>query len=208
MIEAITKGILLGIFVSFLIGPVFFGLIQTSIRQGIGRAMIYEIGTITSDTFVITLCYLGLAPIFERESYKYAIAIIGAVILFLFGLYPFIIKKKKPETNNEPEIIKSSAFALISKSFLLNTINPSVIVFWIVWVGFGVSNFGSKSSHLWGYFISILGTMILFDFLKAFGANKIKKYLKPKTFILISKIEGVLLIIFSAVILIRTFFFS
>jgi hypothetical protein len=47
--------------------------------------------------------------------------------------------------------------------------------------------------------------MILFDFLKAFGANKIKKYLRPRTFDLIAKIEGILLIIFSVVILVRTF---
>jgi len=205
MIEAIASGIFLGIVISFMIGPVFFGLIQVSIRQGIGRAMIYEIGTVTSDVMVIVLCYLGLASFIQQDKYKFAVAIVGAIVLFLFGLYPLVIKKQKKQEEIKEIEAKSTAFSLITKSFLLNTINPSVILFWILQVGLAVTNF--NGGVLWAYFISIVGTMILFDFLKAFGANKIKRYLKPRTFALIAKIEGILLIIFSAVILIRTFFF-
>lgn len=208
MLTAIASGILLGIVISFMIGPVFFGLIQTSIRQGLGRAMIYEIGTVVSDISVIVLCYLGLAAIFQEDKYRYTIAIIGAIILFIFGLYPFIIKKKGRAEGVEEIQTKSSAVSLITKSFLLNTINPSVILFWILQVGLAVSNFHGKKSIILSHFIAVISTMILFDFLKAFGANKIKKYLKPRTFELIAKIEGILLIIFSGVILARTFLFS
>lgn len=207
MLTAISSGILLGVIISFLIGPVFFGLIQTSIRQGLGRAMIYEIGTILSDTIILFLCYLGLAKILAGDSYRHAIGIAGAILLFGMGLYPLVFKKKKKpaEQGVEPIDDKSHPFALILKSFLLNTINPSVILFWIFQVSLAVSNFGGKQGIIITHFIAVLSTMILFDFLKAFGANKIKKYLRPRTFDLIAKVEGVLLIIFSVVILVRTF---
>jgi threonine/homoserine/homoserine lactone efflux protein len=205
MLTAISSGILLGVIISFLIGPVFFGLIQTSIRQGLGRAMIYEIGTILSDTIILFLCYLGLAKILAGDSYRHAIGIAGAILLFSMGLYTLLKKKKKTNQGVEPIVEKSHPLALILKSFLLNTINPSVILFWILQVSLAVSNFGGKKGIIIAHFISVLSTMILFDFLKAFGANKIKKYLRPRTFDLIAKIEGILLIIFSVVILVRTF---
>lgn len=205
MLTAISSGILLGIIISFLIGPVFFGLIQTSIRQGLGRAMIYEIGTILSDTIILFLCYLGLANILAGESYRHAIGIAGAALLLGMGLYTLLRKRKKAHQGVEPIEEKSHPMALILKSFLLNTINPSVILFWILQVSLAVSNFGGKKSIIVAHFIAVLSTMILFDFLKAFGANKIKKYLRPRTFDLIAKIEGILLIIFSVVILVRTF---
>jgi threonine/homoserine/homoserine lactone efflux protein len=205
MLTAIGSGILLGVIISFLIGPVFFGLIQTSIRQGLGRAMIYEIGTVLSDTSILFLCYLGLANILAGDSYRHAIGIAGAILLFSMGLYTLLKKKKKATEGVEPIEEKSHPLALILKSFLLNTINPSVILFWILQVSLAVSNFGGKQGIIVTHFIAVLSTMILFDFLKAFGANKIKKYLRPKTFDLIAKIEGILLIIFSVVILVRTF---
>ena len=205
MLTAIGSGILLGVIISFLIGPVFFGLIQTSIRQGVGRAMIYEIGTVLSDTIILFLCYLGLANILAADSYRHAIGIAGAILLFSMGLYTLLKKKKEDHQGVEPIEEKSHPLALILKSFLLNTINPSVILFWILQVSLAVSNFGGKQGIIITHFIAVLSTMILFDFLKAFGANKIKKYLRPRTFDLIAKIEGILLIIFSVVILVRTF---
>lgn len=205
MLTAIGSGILLGLIISFLIGPVFFGLIQTSIRQGIGRAMIYEIGTVLSDTIILFLCYLGLANILAGDSYRHAIGIAGAALLLGMGLYTLLRKKKKTHKGVEPIEEKSHPLALILKSFLLNTINPSVILFWILQVSLAVSNFGGKKGIIVTHFIAVLSTMILFDFLKAFGANKIKKYLRPRTFDLIARIEGILLIIFSVVILVRTF---
>lgn len=202
---AIGSGILLGIIISFLIGPVFFGLIQTSIRQGLGRAMIFEIGTVLSDTIIIFLCYLGLANILAGDTYRHAIGIAGAILLFGMGIYPLAFKKTKEHKGVEPIAEKSHPFALISKSFLLNTINPSVILFWIFQVSLAVVNFKGQKGIIISHFVAVLATMILFDFLKAFGANRIKKYLRPRTFNLIAKIEGVLLIIFSVVILVRTF---
>lgn len=207
LLTAIGTGILLGVIISFLIGPVFFGLIQTSIRQGVGRAMIYEIGTVASDTFVIFLCYVGIGQQLSGDEYSFYIGIAGSILLFGMGLYTLLNRKKQKHSDAEHPIdTKSHPLALITKSFLLNTINPSVILFWVFQVTLAVGNFKGEKAILLVHFISVLGTMIFFDFLKAFGANKIKRYLKPKTFELIAKIEGALLIIFALIVLFRALY--
>ena len=49
MITSITQGIVLGVILSFLIGPVFFLLLKLSMEQGQRQAAIFDIGVIASD---------------------------------------------------------------------------------------------------------------------------------------------------------------
>ncbi|MBC7413047.1 MAG: LysE family transporter, partial [Bacteroidia bacterium] len=63
MIKSITEGIVLGIILSFLIGPVFFLLLKLSMEQGQRQAAIFDIGVIASDVIVILLAYFGLSEV-------------------------------------------------------------------------------------------------------------------------------------------------
>ena len=57
MVGAIWKGFLTGIWLSMSFGPVFFLLIQTSIRKGIKHALFFDLGVFMSDLLSILSFY-------------------------------------------------------------------------------------------------------------------------------------------------------
>lgn len=205
MIAALFQGIFLGCVLSALIGPVFFLLIQTSIKKGFRAAMFLELGIFASDAFCVWLCYMGLADIVQNPEYEKAIAIIGGSILIAFGIASIFSHKKMENAN--PEEIKIKIPRLILKGFFFNISNPSVILFWIGSVGVAISQFNSQKGDIFTYFCGTLVTLLGIDILKAYLAIKIKAVLTPKIFDTVNKIAGIIIIGFG-VYLIGSKFFS
>ena len=58
MINDILAGIPWGIFLSFMIGPVFFVLLETSIIKGFRAALVFDLGVVLGDIFFICVAYL------------------------------------------------------------------------------------------------------------------------------------------------------
>ncbi|MFN5982117.1 MAG: LysE family transporter, partial [Fluviicola sp.] len=65
MVELILKGVLTGFILSIMIGPVFFVLLETSIRKGVRAALAFDLGVLLSD-----LIYVLIAFIFSSEITK------------------------------------------------------------------------------------------------------------------------------------------
>ncbi len=204
MIAALFQGIFLGCVLSVLIGPVFFLLIQTSIKKGFRAAMFLEIGIFASDAFCIWLCYMGLASIVQNPEYEKVIAIIGGSILIGFGIATIFSHKKM--SNENPEEIKIKIPRLILKGFFFNISNPSVILFWIGSVGVAISQFNSQRGYIFAYFCGTLITVLGIDILKAYLANKIKSFLTPKMFDIVNKIAGIVIIGFGVYLIGSKFF--
>jgi threonine/homoserine/homoserine lactone efflux protein len=59
MINDILTGIPWGVLLSFMIGPVFFILLETSIIKGFRAALVFDLGVVFGDIFFITIAYLG-----------------------------------------------------------------------------------------------------------------------------------------------------
>jgi threonine/homoserine/homoserine lactone efflux protein len=53
MINDILTGLPWGIFLSFMIGPVFFILIETSITKGFRAALAFDLGVVLGDVFLL-----------------------------------------------------------------------------------------------------------------------------------------------------------
>ena len=49
MLHLVFNGIIFGVLLSFLIGPVFFVLLETSIKKGLVQAIFLDIGVLLSD---------------------------------------------------------------------------------------------------------------------------------------------------------------
>ena len=56
MVNDILSGIPWGIFLSFMIGPVFFILLETSIIKGFRAALVFDLGVVLGD-----ICFIGIA---------------------------------------------------------------------------------------------------------------------------------------------------
>src|SRR5690242_5018461 len=93
--DVILNGVISGIILAFLIGPVFFTIIQTSIERGFGSGTLVAVGVSLSDAFYITLTYLGIYQLFDKGSFREYLAYFGGIVLLAFGLYYLFIKSRR-----------------------------------------------------------------------------------------------------------------
>ena len=68
--EIILNGIISGLVLALLVGPVFFTILQTSIERGFGSGALVAIGVSLSDAFYITLTYLGVYRLFDNGTFR------------------------------------------------------------------------------------------------------------------------------------------
>jgi len=132
MLEDVQAAIPLGFFLSFMIGPVFFVLLETSAIKGFRAAIVFDLGVLLADVLFITVAYFSSFQLLENLSNEPGLYVFGGVILVVYGITTFVKKeaKKKPEeTENESITAKKGYFGLFVKGFLLNFINIGVLLF-------------------------------------------------------------------------------
>ncbi len=217
--------ILIGVFLSVVVnmGPAFITLVQTSLHRGFRSAAWFAFGVILNDAMIISLCILTSVQVkMEDSKIDPALFCIGAgVILLLFGIFTFRKKvrtldtvnqndkndkkEKTPDSNNEEEkavIVKNDVkpawYVFFGKGFALNILNPFVWIFWFSSVAVVAGNMGGNKVSTLVFFAVILGTTLLLELLKAWGAAKLKKFLDAERTTLMNRIAGILLMVFGA----------
>jgi threonine/homoserine/homoserine lactone efflux protein len=195
--EIILKGIISGIVLAFLIGPVFFTILQTSIERGFWSGVVVALGVSLSDTVYIGLCYLGLSQLFDTNEFQLYLAYAGGLILLGFGGYYLFIKSKKLARFNGNHVQERSFFRLFAKGFIINGLSPMVLIFWIGTVGVATSEFGyTTSSQILVFFSAIVATVFVTDIIKAKLADKLRRVLTPGIIKVMNIVLGVVLVIF------------
>ena len=66
MINEYVNAVLLGFGLAFMVGPVFFTLIETSITKGFRAALTFDLGVVLADTMFITVSYFGSVTILQK----------------------------------------------------------------------------------------------------------------------------------------------
>ena len=95
MISAIAEGLIMGLFLSVFIGPVFFLLIETSIKKGVKEAFVMDAGVLLSDVLWILFLWWGIdrfLGFFLNSPYS---MIFAGGIFILFGIAGLVNRKKK-----------------------------------------------------------------------------------------------------------------
>ena len=202
MEEAIVQGILLGLLLSVLIGPVFFLLIRTSIEKGVKAALVLDIGVLAGDAFYIWVGYIGLAEIFKDPTFSKPVGVIGAFILITVGALP-LLRGKSQKKEIELKLKKDNLLFLILKGFLLNITNPFVIFFWIASIGYAVTTFNNDIKLIALYFFSCIFAYMVVDLIKIYLAVLIKSRLTTKKIELVNSIASLGVLILGIIMLVR-----
>lgn len=205
MLVYLLKGITYGLMLSFLIGPIFFALLQAGIEKGFRTGLAIGSGIWISDFLYIVTVYSGLnwiQAVADSPNFKFYVGAIGGVILISFGIGTLLDNKKIDKT----KVIKQSGyFAHAMKGFLINTINPFTIFFWIA-MSTEILTFEASISETILFFGGIFGMIILTDILKVALAKQISKYLKMSYILTFRKIVGIVLLIGGVVLIYKTAF--
>jgi threonine/homoserine/homoserine lactone efflux protein len=197
--EIIFNGFKLGIVLAFLIGPVFFTIIQTSVERGFKNGVLVSLGVSLSDILYVAICYFGLVQFINEPGFRQYLAYAGGGILVLFGLYHLFVKSRKNiRTALEVEGSKKM-YRYLVKGFIINGLSPMVLIFWIGTISVASMDFGySLGYEFFIFFGMVLVTVLATDILKAYLADKLRRLITKRLMMIVNIIVGICLIIFGA----------
>ncbi len=192
--EIILNGVKFGIVLAFLVGPVFFTIIQVSIEKGFWHGVMVTLGVSLSDTIYVTICYFGLIQLIDDAQFRLGMAYVGGTILSLFGLYHLIAKSRKKNLSDYKQDQEKPFYRYFIKGFIINGLSPSVLIFWVGTISLASIDFGySKGSQFFIFFCTLLITVLLTDILKAYLADKLRKLVTARFLMIMNIVLGIAL---------------
>ncbi|MBT2160297.1 LysE family translocator [Zobellia barbeyronii] len=204
MWEDIQAAVPLGFLLSFMIGPVFFVLLETSAIKGFRAAIVFDFGVILADGVFLVIAYFSSYQLLENLSNQPGLYVFGGVILLVYGITT-IFKKPPKHVDSDIRVSKSDYLGLFVKGFLLNFINIGVLVFWlgiIIVVGPSLNN---DPNRIVVFFSTMVGAYFVTDIFKILLAKQLKKKLTGNRIYLIKKGLGVILIVCGIVLIVKGF---
>lgn len=177
---------------SVFVGPIFFLLMEATSAHGIKAGYAVILGAALSDILYISLCYFFVDEVVHLKVHESMLKLFGGIVFMAFGLvYIF----KKPRLNNK----KTSQYRnYFTKSFLINTLNPSVIFFWLGALSVAVVQYNGDSTLIISCLLLALLVAVLVDHLKMYFAVQLSGVNSRNVVMHINKVTGVGLLAFGA----------
>lgn len=196
----------MGFGLAFLVGPIVFALIQTSLEYGYKFGLLVGLGIWLSDVCIILLVYNSLnwiSSVITHPNFEMFVALIGGLILLAVGLAAFFSKKKVSFERTRSLQINGDAFLSLVKGVLINTVNPFTIIFWL-----GISTKilladKTNAQDAFYFFAGIISVLVVTDSFKVLMADKLRSYMQPHILIRVRKISGVIFIGFGLFMLLK-----
>ena len=199
MLQDVLAAIPIGFFLAFLLGPVFFVILETAAIKGFRAAFSFDVGVLFADVVFVLVAYLSTTKLLNSIKDDPALFVFGGGILITYGIIQFIQTKKVLQHEEVPEIQKLNKrdyLGLAAKGFLLNFINIGVLGFWLGLIIVFGPQLKMDSNRMLVFFGSVLGTYLIVDIFKILLAKKLNSKLTPDRIYVVKKGISVLLIIF------------
>lgn len=210
MISDILLAIPLGILLCFMIGPVFFVLLETAAVKGFRAALVFDLGVVTADIVFIAIAYFSSYRLINSLKDEPALFIFGGLIMVTYGIISYLKLKRAQKAvvddTVEIELIKKNYANLFFKGFLLNFINVGVLGFWLLIILTFGPTLQLKTSRLIIFFASVVATYLIVDIIKILLAKKLKSKMTAKNITKIKKVTSILLVVFGASIMLQGWF--
>jgi threonine/homoserine/homoserine lactone efflux protein len=200
LLQDILSAIPLGFFLSFMIGPVFFVLLETSVVKGFRAALFFDLGVILADIVFITIAFFSSYRLIQTIKDDPALFIFGGLVMLTYGIISFInnrkeAKKIKLDEIDPTELAKTNYLSLFIKGFFLNFINIGVLGFWLAILITIGPQLELKTSRMLTFFSTLIVTYFVTDIFKILLAKQLRSKLNPKNILLVKKIISIVLIV-------------
>lgn len=198
LISAIGLGLMISV---LLIGPVFFLLIETSLTRGIRPALMLSLGVLMADVLCVLAAYFGsnqLVNIIQTHPELYAFT---AFIILAYAVH-MILSKAPDQGRDDDHLVTHNLFKTFINGFFLNLMNVGVIIFWILTV-LPIRAAYPQDWEFWLHISVTMMTIFAVDMGKIFLAHFFKSHFTSRGIQKLRKLMGIILIIFSLVILLK-----
>jgi threonine/homoserine/homoserine lactone efflux protein len=207
MIEALAKGITLGLLLSIAVGPVLFSIIKQSINNGVKGGLAFVVGVSLSDVTLAVTTNFFTELFTSFSTRRELIGVVGSTFLISVGIYFLFFKKVK--VNEEGKQLlnfrKRDYVKLFLSGYFMNILNPALIIFWLTT---STAFAGDSINHRLIVFGIALSLVLVADIAKVFLANRIRQRLTLKNIQMVNRLNGIILIGFGIALLIGLLFFG
>jgi threonine/homoserine/homoserine lactone efflux protein len=200
MLDALLKGITLGLLLAISVGPIVFAVIKQSLNNGKAGGFSFIAGISVSDIMLVLFANVFTQFFSFLTSHKKTLAIVASVFLILVGVYYLFFKKVKTSKDGEQVVVFRTRdhLKIFTMGFIMNLFNPGIIIFWLTTATTFLDTTIKERVII---FFTALLLAFLADVAKVVLANKIRKRLTPKNIHRINQLNGLILIGFGVVII-------
>ena len=198
---------MIGIIASAPMGPVGVLCVQRTLNKGRWYGFVTGVGAAASDIIYALITGLGMSFVMDlitNPQNKFVLQISGSIILMVFGIYCF---RSNPTKNMH--ISGNKKGTLVHNcitAFLVTFSNPLIIfLFMAAFAQFAFVIPAHPFEMSIGY-LSIFGGALLWWFGLSWLINRVRGIFDNNGILLINKIIGTLVILFSVIILVGTVF--
>jgi len=195
--ELIGQGILLGLGLSVLVGPILVIYMQYGIERGFKAGISAALGVWVSDFLFILAMYFGLhyiQKLISLQGFEHWMSLGGAFVIVLLALSMLLQRNRDIALDQTVLNNKTRSYlGYFLKGFLVNTLNPFPFFFW----SSVMTGYFSKSQELSSVILlfgSIMGTIMITDFLKVYLAKKLQTILTPVNIHRLRYVSGFILL--------------
>lgn len=208
ILDFVLKGILIGIMASAPMGPVGVLCIQRTLNKGRWYGFITGIGAAVSDIIYALLTGFGMSFVMNfvnNERNRFLLQISGSVLLLIFGIYCY----RSNPTRKLHRSTRRSKGSLVHNgitAFLVTLSNPLIIflfIFLFAQFAFVVPN---RPIEMGIGYASIVGGAVLWWFGLTWLIDKVRGKFDDNGILIINRIVGWIVIIFSVIMLVGTVF--
>ena len=208
ILDFVFKGILIGLVASAPMGPVGVLCIQRTLNKGRWYGFLTGIGACVSDIIYALITGFGMSFVMDfvgNEHNRFVLQLSGSVVLLLFGIYGY----RSNPTKNMHQSNKNQKGTLAHNgitAFLVTLSNPLIIflfIFLFAQFAFVVNDRPFEMTI--GYISIIIGAM-LWWFGLTWLIDKVRGKFDNYGIVLINRVVGCIVVIFSVIMLLGTVF--
>jgi hypothetical protein len=204
LLDAIVKGFLLGLFMAISVGPTLFAVIRYSMNHSYKAGIAFVLGVSLSDIMYVTIANVAAQWLEVMNDHKTTIAYAGAALLMGMGAYGLFDKYKPKRPSSTPMDISGGHYIRIGLSgFLINTINPGVVITWLAAV---TATANTSNFYRFVLFACCLGLILSVDFCKVFLADAIRRKLTLRRILYLHRISSGCIFAIGIALLVSTAF--
>src|SRR5215216_4880906 len=105
MVNALAKGITLGLLLAISVGPIVFTVIKQSLNNGTRGGMAFIAGISASDILLVVFANLFTNLFDVLNAHKKTLAIVASIFLIVVGFYYLFLKKVKLNAEGEQAMV-------------------------------------------------------------------------------------------------------
>lgn len=197
--EALLKGITLGLLLAISVGPIVFTVIKQSIANGHKGGLVFIAGISLSDILLVVFSNLFTNLFDVLNAHKKMLAVVASIFLIMVGIFYIFFKKTKVVDVNADNNLQGGHYTkLFITGFIMNIFNPGIIVFWLTTATTFVNN---TINHRIIIFTTALLIALAADVAKVLLASKLRERMTVKNIHLVNQINGIILVAFGLFII-------